>query len=93
MIPVANLLGFAGQEFARKMPKVSAALIETTFGSIVEIVILIIKHRSGSGDGAAEHGNLIPIKTPEKGLTQMALQPRIVLHMCKSRGVSKAATG
>ncbi|PBP26289.1 hypothetical protein BUE80_DR002633 [Diplocarpon rosae] len=64
MIPAANLLGFAGQEFARKMPKVSGILIETTFGSIVEIVlffILIIKHSSVSGEGAAEHGNLIPI--------------------------------
>lgn len=64
MIPAANLLGFAGQEFARKMPKVSGILIETTFGSIVEIVlflILILKHNSDSSEGAAEHGNLIPI--------------------------------
>jgi Ca2+:H+ antiporter len=64
MVPAANLLGFAGQEFARKMPKVSGILIETTFGSIVEILlflILIIKHKAGSGEGAAEHGNLIPI--------------------------------
>ncbi|PVH89473.1 vacuolar H+/Ca2+ exchanger [Cadophora sp. DSE1049] len=64
MIPAANLLGFAGQEFARKMPKVSGILIETTFGSIVEIVlflILIIKHKAGSDEDAAEHGNLIPI--------------------------------
>jgi Ca2+:H+ antiporter len=62
MIPVANLLGFAGQEFARKMPKVSGILIETAFGSIVEIIlfiILIAKHRSG--DGSSEHGNLIPV--------------------------------
>ncbi|KAF2020368.1 vacuolar calcium ion transporter-like protein /H(+) exchanger [Aaosphaeria arxii CBS 175.79] len=62
MVPVANLLGFAGQEFARKMPKVSGILIETAFGSIVEIilfVILIAKHRSG--DGSSEHGNLIPV--------------------------------
>lgn len=59
MIPAANLLGHAGQEFARKMPKVSGILIETTFGSIVEIVlflILIVKH-----DGSREEGNLIPI--------------------------------
>ncbi|EKD12672.1 uncharacterized protein L3040_005255 [Drepanopeziza brunnea f. sp. 'multigermtubi'] len=64
MIPAANLLGFAGQEFARKMPKVSGILIETTFGSVVEIVlflILIIKHKASSGEGAAENGNLIPI--------------------------------
>lgn len=66
MIPVANLLGHAGQEFARKMPKVSGILLETAFGSIVEIVlfiILIAKHKvqSGEGEGSAEHGNLIPV--------------------------------
>jgi Ca2+:H+ antiporter len=62
MIPVANLLGFAGQEFARKMPKVSGILIETAFGSIVEIIlfmILIAKHESEHG--SSEHGNLIPV--------------------------------
>lgn len=62
MVPVANLLGFAGQEFARKMPKVSGILIETAFGSIVEIVlfiILIAKH--DSAHGSSEHGNLIPV--------------------------------
>ncbi|KAF2752103.1 hypothetical protein M011DRAFT_463580 [Sporormia fimetaria CBS 119925] len=62
MIPVANLLGFAGQEYARKMPKVSGILIETAFGSIVEIIlftILISKHHAGHG--SSEHGNLIPV--------------------------------
>lgn len=62
MVPVANLLGFAGQEFARKMPKVSGILIETAFGSIVEIIlflILITKHKSSHG--SSEHGNLIPV--------------------------------
>ncbi|PVH91854.1 hypothetical protein DM02DRAFT_677854 [Periconia macrospinosa] len=63
MVPVANLLGFAGQEFARKMPKVSGILIETAFGSIVEIilfVILIAKH-DASSNGSSEHGNMIPV--------------------------------
>jgi Ca2+:H+ antiporter len=62
MIPVANLLGFAGQEFARKMPKVSGILIETAFGSIVEIIlfiVLIAKHNAA--EGSSEHGNLIPV--------------------------------
>lgn len=62
MVPVANLLGFAGQEFARKMPKVSGILIETAFGSIVEIIlfiILIAKHKAEHG--SSEHGNLIPV--------------------------------
>ncbi|CAN8101556.1 unnamed protein product [Discula destructiva] len=62
MVPAANLLGFAGQEFARKMPKVAGILIETTFGSIVEIilfVVLIVKHNDEEGNG--DEGNLIPI--------------------------------
>jgi Ca2+:H+ antiporter len=62
MVPTANLLGFAGQEFARKMPKVSGILIETAFGSIVEIIlfmILLAKHRSAKG--SSEHGNMIPV--------------------------------
>jgi Ca2+:H+ antiporter len=70
VIPTANLLGFAGQEFARKMPKVAGILIETTFGSIIEIIlftILIIKHETpvhvgpGPGKPETEDGNLIPI--------------------------------
>ncbi|KAL8819445.1 MAG: hypothetical protein Q9223_002128 [Gallowayella weberi] len=67
MIPSANLLGFAGQEFAKKMPKVAGILIETTFGSIVEIilfVVLIVKHREpveGETTGNGDEGNFIPI--------------------------------
>ncbi|KAI4180969.1 MAG: hypothetical protein LQ346_006881 [Caloplaca aetnensis] len=67
MIPSANLLGFAGQEFAKKMPKVAGTLIETTFGSLVEIilfVVLIVKHREPGereDGGNADEGNLIPI--------------------------------
>ena len=70
MIPAANLLGFAGQEFARKMPKVAGILIETTFGSIVEIIlfiVLIVQHKNqdpddlGEGEGNGDEGNLIPI--------------------------------
>lgn len=67
MIPSANLLGFAGQEFAKKMPKVAGILIETTFGSIVEIIlfaVLIVKHREpdeGEDEGSGDEGNLIPI--------------------------------
>lgn len=32
MIPCANLIGFAGQELARKLPRVFGILIETTLG-------------------------------------------------------------
>ena len=39
MVPCANLIGFAGQELARKLHKVFGVLLETTLGSIVEIVL------------------------------------------------------
>lgn len=42
MIPAANTIGFAGQELARKLPKVLGVLIETTLGSLVEIVLFIV---------------------------------------------------
>ncbi|KAK5997667.1 Vacuolar cation/proton exchanger 5 [Cladobotryum mycophilum] len=64
VIPTANLIGFAGQEYARKMPKVAGILIETTFGSIVEIilfVVLIAKHTDKTNKGSGDEGNLIPI--------------------------------
>ena len=47
MIPAANLLGFAGQELARKLPHVLGVLLETTLGSVVELILLItliVKH-------------------------------------------------
>ncbi|KAF4977327.1 hypothetical protein FZEAL_6150 [Fusarium zealandicum] len=64
VIPTANLLGFSGQEFARKMPKVAGILIETTFGSIIEIIlfiVLIAKHEAEGSEGNGDEGNLIPI--------------------------------
>lgn len=42
MVPAANLVGFAGQELARKIPKVMGVILETTFGSIVEIILFMI---------------------------------------------------
>ncbi|TVY27954.1 Vacuolar calcium ion transporter [Lachnellula hyalina] len=42
MVPCANLIGFAGQELARKMPRVFGILVETTLGSIVEIVLFMV---------------------------------------------------
>ena len=39
MVPAANLVGFGGQELARKIPKVAGIILETTFGSIVEIIL------------------------------------------------------
>lgn len=42
MVPAANLVGFAGQELARKIPKVAGVMLETTFGSIVEIILFMV---------------------------------------------------
>ncbi|KAF2774365.1 hypothetical protein EJ03DRAFT_284572 [Teratosphaeria nubilosa] len=42
MVPAANLVGFAGQELARKIPKVIGVILETTFGSIVEIILFMV---------------------------------------------------
>ncbi|RKU46738.1 hypothetical protein DL546_003079 [Coniochaeta pulveracea] len=42
MIPCANLIGFAGQELARKVPHVWGVLIEVTVGSVVEIVLFMV---------------------------------------------------
>ncbi|KAI1436636.1 Ca2+ transporter [Xylaria sp. CBS 124048] len=42
MIPCANLIGFAGQQLARKMPHMLGVLTETTIGSLVEIVLFLV---------------------------------------------------
>ncbi|RFU35695.1 hypothetical protein B7463_g728, partial [Scytalidium lignicola] len=42
MVPCANLIGFAGQELARKLPKVVGVLLETTLGSLVEIILFMV---------------------------------------------------
>ncbi|KAM7211082.1 hypothetical protein V8F06_013538 [Rhypophila decipiens] len=42
MIPCANLIGFAGGELAKKVPHVLGVLLETTLGSIVEIVLFMV---------------------------------------------------
>ncbi|ELR07515.1 hypothetical protein VC83_02102 [Pseudogymnoascus destructans] len=42
MVPSANLVGFVGQEFSRKLPRVLGVLMETTFGSIIEIVLFMV---------------------------------------------------
>ncbi|KAK3940679.1 hypothetical protein QBC46DRAFT_260518 [Diplogelasinospora grovesii] len=42
MVPCANLIGFAGQELARKVPHVFGVLTETTLGSLVEIILFMV---------------------------------------------------
>lgn len=41
MIGPANTLGFAGQEFAKKLPRVFGILAETTLGSVVEVILFV----------------------------------------------------
>jgi Ca2+:H+ antiporter len=48
MVPSANLLGFAGRELASKLPLVAGALIEITFGSIVEFILLLVLVKRGA---------------------------------------------
>jgi len=42
MVPCANLSGFAGQELARKLHKVFGVLLETTLGSVVEVIMFMV---------------------------------------------------
>ncbi|KAL1598806.1 hypothetical protein SLS60_007948 [Paraconiothyrium brasiliense] len=42
MIPAANTVGFCGSELARKLPKVLGVIMETTLGSVVEIVLFMV---------------------------------------------------
>lgn len=42
MLPAANLLGFASQELASKLPRVLGVLLASTFGSLVELIMLFV---------------------------------------------------
>ncbi|KAL2005287.1 hypothetical protein VTN00DRAFT_2497 [Thermoascus crustaceus] len=55
MVPTANLLGFAGGELAKKLPKVLGVLMETTLSSVVEIVLFMILIHNDNNN------NLIPV--------------------------------
>ncbi|KAI5281240.1 hypothetical protein KEM54_003309 [Ascosphaera aggregata] len=55
MVPAANILGFAGGELAKKLPKVVGVLVETTLSSVVEIVMFMILIHND------KDGNLIPV--------------------------------
>ena len=50
MIPAANLVGFAGQELARKLPTVLGVVLETTFGSLVEIILFMVLIKQPNGN-------------------------------------------
>ncbi|KZM20600.1 uncharacterized protein EKO05_0010910 [Ascochyta rabiei] len=50
MVPAANMLGFAGQELSRKMPqKAIAVVMETTLGSVVEIILFMVLLKTDVG--------------------------------------------
>ncbi|KAL8635502.1 MAG: hypothetical protein Q9228_007010 [Teloschistes exilis] len=62
MVPTANLIGFAGQELARKLPKVFGVLLETFLGGIVEIVLFMVLLRKNNDDPAAgTYNQFIPV--------------------------------
>lgn len=64
VVPSANVLGFAGQEFARKMLKVAGILIETTFVSIAEIllfIVLILKHETSAPQQSGVENDRVPL--------------------------------
>lgn len=51
MLPAAHLLGFAGQELSRKIPqKAIAMVLETTFGSVVEIILFMVLLKQSNGN-------------------------------------------
>ncbi|KAK2762750.1 hypothetical protein FQN54_000924 [Arachnomyces sp. PD_36] len=55
MVPTANLLGFAGGELAKKLPKTFGVIVEITLSSVVEIVLFMVLIRND------ENNNLIPV--------------------------------
>lgn len=63
MVPSANLIGFAGQELARKLPKVFGVLLETFLGGIVEIVLFMVLLRKNVDDPSdvERYNHLIPV--------------------------------
>ncbi|CRG83576.1 Vacuolar cation/proton exchanger 2 [Talaromyces islandicus] len=42
MVPSANLMGFAGGELSRKLPKVAGILLETSLTSVVELILFMV---------------------------------------------------
>ena len=51
MVPSANLIGFAGQELARKLPTVFGVILETTLGSLVEIILFMVLLKNNGLEG------------------------------------------
>ncbi|KAJ6103238.1 hypothetical protein N7486_005665 [Penicillium sp. IBT 16267x] len=57
MVPSANVLGFAGGELAKKLPKTLGVLLETGISCSVELVLfMVLLYNDKKGEG-----NLIPV--------------------------------
>ncbi|ROW09456.1 hypothetical protein VMCG_02449 [Cytospora schulzeri] len=95
MVPCANLIGFAGQELGRKMPPVVGVLVETTLGSIVEIIlflVLLVKQNNEEVIKAAILGSILANMLLCLGLCFFAAgMRRDESHF--SEAVSEAGTG
>ncbi|CAK4030803.1 Vacuolar calcium ion transporter [Lecanosticta acicola] len=61
MVPAANLVGFSGQELARKLPKVAGVMLETTLGSVVEVILFMVLLVQGK-ERSVEDGNVPVIR-------------------------------
>lgn len=59
IVPAANLIGFAGQELSRKLPHVFGVVVETTLGSVVEIVLFMVLITEGKNNNV--EGNNVPV--------------------------------
>ncbi|KAH8688816.1 vacuolar H/Ca2 exchanger [Talaromyces proteolyticus] len=55
IVPSANLLGFAGGELARKLPKVWGILLETSLTSAVELILFMVLIKKN------DHNDLISV--------------------------------
>ncbi|KAL2159811.1 hypothetical protein VTH06DRAFT_1944 [Thermothelomyces fergusii] len=50
MVPCANLIGYAGQELARKLPHVLGVVIETMLAGVVELILFVVLIRRPNTD-------------------------------------------
>lgn len=64
MVPTANLIGFAGQELARKLPKVLGIVLETFLGGVVEIILFVVllsESKDDPNNPALKGTTLVPV--------------------------------
>lgn len=64
MVPTANLIGFAGQELARKLPKVLGIVLETFLGGVVEIILFVVllsESRDSPDSPGLQGTSLVPV--------------------------------